>query len=53
MAPLSDDYTLTIRQGPERAKVAGPKEKGEQTRPRIHTLDIDFRQSENLSILLQ
>lgn len=28
MAPLSDDYTLLVRQGPERAKVAGPKEKG-------------------------
>ncbi|KAI4179115.1 MAG: hypothetical protein LQ346_007273 [Caloplaca aetnensis] len=27
MAPLSDDFTLTVRQGPERAKVAGPKEK--------------------------
>ncbi|KAL8718471.1 MAG: hypothetical protein Q9225_004402 [Loekoesia sp. 1 TL-2023] len=27
MAPLSDDYTLTVRQGPERARVAGPKEK--------------------------
>lgn len=28
MLPLSHDYSLTIRQGPERAKVAGPKEKG-------------------------
>ncbi|KAL8935978.1 MAG: hypothetical protein Q9216_005167 [Gyalolechia sp. 2 TL-2023] len=27
MAPLSDDYTLIVRQGPEKAKVAGPKEK--------------------------
>ncbi|KAL8733053.1 MAG: hypothetical protein Q9181_003737 [Wetmoreana brouardii] len=27
MAPLSDDYTLTVRQAPERARVAGPKEK--------------------------
>lgn len=27
LAP-SDAYTLTIRQGPERAKVAGAKEKG-------------------------
>ncbi|KAL9601952.1 MAG: hypothetical protein Q9219_002176 [cf. Caloplaca sp. 3 TL-2023] len=27
MAPLSNDYTLTVRQGPERAKVTGPKEK--------------------------
>ncbi|KAL8816236.1 MAG: hypothetical protein Q9223_004720 [Gallowayella weberi] len=27
MAPLSDDYTLTVRQAPERAKVAGVKEK--------------------------
>ncbi len=28
MLPPSDAYTLTIRQGPERAKVAGAKEKG-------------------------
>lgn len=28
MLPPSDDYNLIIRQGPERAKVAGPKEKG-------------------------
>ena len=28
MLPPSDAYTLTIRQGPERAKVAGGKEKG-------------------------
>jgi hypothetical protein len=28
MLPLSDDYNLVIRQEPERAKVAGPKEKG-------------------------
>ncbi|CAO1605375.1 hypothetical protein XANCAGTX0491_008894 [Xanthoria calcicola] len=27
MAPFSDDYTLTIRQGPERARVADKKEK--------------------------
>ncbi|MCJ1463215.1 hypothetical protein MMC07_001820 [Pseudocyphellaria aurata] len=27
MLPPSDDYNLIIRQGPERAKVAGPKEK--------------------------
>ncbi|KAL8959003.1 MAG: hypothetical protein Q9193_004053 [Seirophora villosa] len=27
MAPLSDDYTLTVRQGPERAKLASVKEK--------------------------
>jgi hypothetical protein len=26
--PRSDDYNLIIRQEPERAKVAGPKEKG-------------------------
>lgn len=28
MLPLSDDYNLIVRQEPERAKVAGPKEKG-------------------------
>lgn len=35
MAPLSDDYTLTVRQGPERAKLASVKEKGERRRPRL------------------
>lgn len=33
MLPPSDDYNLIIRQGPERAKVAGPKEKGMATKP--------------------
>lgn len=33
MLPPSDDYNLIIRQGPERAKVAGPKEKGITTKP--------------------
>jgi len=28
MQPPSDAYILKIRQGPERAKVAGPKDKG-------------------------
>lgn len=28
MLPPSDDYILMVRQGPQRAKVAGPKEKG-------------------------
>lgn len=32
MLPPSDDYNLIIRQGPERAKVAGPKEKGINTK---------------------
>lgn len=27
MAPISDDFTLTVRQSPEKAKIAGPKEK--------------------------
>lgn len=31
MLKPSDDYVLTIRQAPERAKVAGTKEKGMMT----------------------
>lgn len=31
MLKPSDDYVLTIRQAPERAKVAGTKEKGVMT----------------------
>ncbi|KAL8922396.1 MAG: hypothetical protein Q9172_003589 [Xanthocarpia lactea] len=31
MAPFSDDYTLTVRQAPERAKLQGPKEKEDPT----------------------
>ncbi|KAI4180696.1 MAG: hypothetical protein L6R41_007061 [Letrouitia leprolyta] len=27
MAPISDDFLLTIRQSPEKARIAGPKEK--------------------------
>lgn len=41
MLKPSDDYVLTIRQAPERAKVAGTKEKGVMTmeaEPCQHTL---------------
>ena len=31
MLTLSDDYELRIRQGPERARVAGVKEKGKSS----------------------
>lgn len=47
MLPPSDDYNLIIRQGPERAKVAGPKEKGRKNIEAIpcrHLL-IDFAAS--------
>lgn len=46
MAPLSDDYTLTVRQGPERAKLASIKEKGERRRPRIVPLTLTSTREE-------
>lgn len=38
MQPPSDAYILKIRQGPERAKVAGPKDKGIYPSIRLHGL---------------
>lgn len=38
MQPPSDAYILKIRQGPERAKVAGPKDKGICQSIRLHGL---------------
>ncbi|KAL8979395.1 MAG: hypothetical protein Q9205_005260 [Flavoplaca limonia] len=42
MAPFSDDYTLTIRQGPDRAKVADKKDKGRQPSSVICLSDVDL-----------
>lgn len=42
MRMRSNAYTLTVRQGPERAKAfAGPKEKGEALRPHLCWPDTD------------
>lgn len=42
MAPFSDDYTLTIRQGPERARVADKKEKGERELLATYLAGVDL-----------
>ncbi len=40
MPNLSDDYNLTIRQQPERAKLAGQKEKGMREMERRAELNV-------------